>query len=382
MESILNFIKQVYATEDFIPLHEPRFQGNEKDYVLDCIESTFVSSVGKYVDQLEEMIAAYTGAPYVIAVVNGTQALFVALQLAGLQKDEEVITQSLTFVATANAIRYHGANPVFIDVDQDTMGMSPQALQFFLEKNTESREGNLCNKETGRRIAAIVPMHTLGHACRITEIVSIAGKYNIPVVEDAAESLGTTVGEKHTGTFGLLGTLSFNGNKLITTGGGGVLLTADANLARQAKHLTTTARVGHAYEIIHDAVGYNFRMPNLNAALGVAQMEQLPELLEGQRMLAKKYQDFFNRHSDANFLQGLDGENTRSNYWINAIAWNSQKQRNAFLEYSNKNKVMTRPFWTPLHSLPMYADCIRGNLEQTQNLYERVVHISSSVPLS
>lgn len=378
MQEILDFIRNIYNSQELIPLHEPRFTGNEKKYLADCIDSTFVSSVGKYVDRFEEQVAEFTGAKHAIAVVNGTQALFVALQLAGVKPQAEVITQSLSFVATANAIRHVGAWPVFLDVDADTMGLSPQALRTFLESKTEVKAGQCINRSSGRKIAAIVPMHTLGHACRIEQIQAIAAEFKIPLVEDAAESLGTTVAGQHTGTFGLLGSLSFNGNKVITTGGGGIILTNDSDLASKAKHLTTTAKVPHPYEFIHDEVGYNFRLPNLNAAVGVAQMEQLPRLLAGQRSLTAKYKEFFDGRDDVDLAVGLDGNGSVSNFWINALIWKEAQDRRRFLEISNQNKIMTRAFWKPLHSLAMFSASEHDDLKHTKSLYQRAVHISST----
>jgi perosamine synthetase len=374
-KQIVELIREIYKTEEFIPLHEPRFSQQEKDLVVECIESTFVSSVGKFVDQFERDIEQFTGAKHAIAVVNGTQALFVALQLAGVNADTEVITQAATFVATANAIHYHGAEPIFLDVDQDTLGLSPEALRQFLETETIQKDGTCWNRKTGKQIAACLPMHTFGHACRIDEISQLCEQYNLILVEDAAESLGSYFQGKHTGRFGRLGVFSFNGNKIITSGGGGMIICDDDALAKKAKHLTTTAKVAHPWEYIHDEVGYNFRMPNLNAALGVAQLSRLPEFLKNKRNLAAQYQEFF-RDQAMCFLE--EPENCCSNYWLNAIALKDKRERESFLKYCNEQGVMVRGLWTPMHQLPIYQHCQRDELIHTTSLCERVVNIPSS----
>jgi len=376
-EEIVRFVRDLYGNPDFVPLHEPRFRGNERPYVLDCIDSTFVSSVGKYVDRFEENIARYTGAKRAVAVVNGTQALQVALLLAGVKPGEEVITQSLTFVATANAVSYCGASPVFVDVDSDSMGMSPVALERFLkEKAVRSADGAVINKATARRIAAVLPMHTFGHPCRIEAIASLCSEYGIALVEDAAESLGSTSNGRHTGTFGMLGVFSFNGNKIITTGGGGAIVTDDDALAARAKHLTTTAKVPHNWEFVHDEIGYNFRMPNINAAIGVAQLEKMDELLQGQRSLAEQYKNFFKGKS-VRFKE--EPANTRSNCWMNVLEFPDVESRNDFLNFSNARGMMTRALWRPMHRLTMYQHCQAEDLAVTDSLYNRCVNISSTV---
>jgi perosamine synthetase len=375
-EEIVKFIRELYKTDDFIPLHEPRFWGNEKKYLNECIDSTFVSSVGKYVDLFEKKIVEYTGAKYAVAVVNGTQALFVGLKLIGAKPDTEVITQALTFIATANAIQYTGAEPIFLDVDKETMGLSPLALQTFLEKNTEQQDGQCLNRKSGNHIVACVPMHTLGHPCRIEEIRKICDEFHIILVEDAAESLGSFVGSKHTGRFGQIGILSFNGNKIITTGGGGMIITDDESLAKRAKHLTTTAKETHPWEFNHDEIGYNFRLPNLNAALGVAQMENLAGFLEKKREQAALYQEFFT-NQDMDFFK--EPEDTRANYWLNSILVKNSQERDAFLKYSNESGIMTRCLWTPMHLLSMYEHCQRDGLLNTEYLFARLVNIPSSV---
>lgn len=374
----IDFIRSIYNTpRGNIYLHEPRFVGNEKAYLLDAIDSTFVSSVGAYVDLFERMMAEITGAKYAVAVVNGTAALHVALKLVGVEQGNEVLSQSLTFIATANAIAYEKSIPHFIDVDEDTMGMSPVALSKRLEAVAEMRDGQCFNKETGNRIAACVPMHTFGLAVRIDEIVAICDKYNIPVVEDAAESLGTYYKGKHTGTVGKVSTFSFNGNKTVTSGGGGAIVTNDETLAKRAKHITTTAKIPHKWEFAHSEIAYNYRMPNLNAALACAQLEQLDFYLENKRETAQKYHDFFDTQNDIESIKEL--KDCRSNYWLNAIRLPSEKERNAFLQYSNDNGVMTRPIWRLMNELPMFEDCPKGDLTISKVLETTVVNIPSSV---
>lgn len=363
--------------EGFIPLHRPVFEGNERQYLVDCIDSNFVSSVGARVTEFEQQVATFTGARFAVATVNGTAALHVALELAGVERDDEVITQALTFIATCNALSYTGAHPVFVDVDRDTMSMSPDALRRFLELHAESREGQLWNKTSGRRIVACVPMHTFGLPGRIEEIAQICEDWGLVLVEDAAESLGSYVGTRHTGTFGQLGTLSFNGNKIITTGGGGMIITNDEELAKRAKHLTTTAKVPHPYEFVHDQVGYNYRLPNLNAALGCAQMERLPEFLDIKGQVAAQYGTFFDSIG-ITFARSREG--TQANYWLNAIVLDSLDERNAFLTYTNSKNVMTRPIWRLMTSLEMFKHCQHDGLENSIWLEERVVNLPSSVP--
>lgn len=373
---VIQFIRDTFNTpEAFVPLHAPWFGGNEKKYLLDTIDSTFVSSVGAYVNRFEDMMAEITGAKHVIAITNGTTALHLALILAGVKRDEEVITQPLTFVATANAITHAGGIPVFVDVDKDTMGMSPAALSAFLEEHTKKENGVIINKHSGRRIAACVPMHTFGFPARIEEIAAICEAYNIVLVEDAAESLGSYVDGKHTGTFGLLGTFSFNGNKTVTCGGGGAIVTDNDEVAKLAKHLSTTAKIPHPYEFVHDAVGYNYRMPNLNAAVACAQLEMLPQILENKRELAHIYHSYFN-NEPIRFVTELPG--TKANYWLNTIVLNSLEERNAFLEATNGQKVMTRPIWQLMNKLPMYEQCQCGPLDNAEWLEQRVVNIPSS----
>jgi len=373
---ITNFIRQTFnEPENFIALHSPVFKGNEKKYLLDTIDSTFVSSVGSYVTLFEELLGKFTGGKYVIATTNGTIALHLALVGAGVRYGDEVITQPLTFVATSNAIRHAGADPIFVDVDRDTMGLSPLALQEFLNRNAEMRSGICYNKATGKRIAACTPMHTFGFPLRIDEIVDICNRYSIPVVEDAAESLGSYYKGQHTGTFGIIGTFSFNGNKTVTCGGGGAVVTNDKELGARLKHLSTTAKVPHSWEFVHDEVGYNYRMPNLNAALACAQLEQLEGFLENKRQLAKIYQQYF-AGSPIGVVTEIKG--TKANYWLNAILLKDAAEKNAFLEYTNAHKVMTRPAWKLMNELTMYKDCQRDELKNASWLEERIVNIPSS----
>jgi len=375
----VDFIQNLYGTKDFLPLHEPRFIGNEKKYVNEAIDSTFVSSVGKYVTQFEEKLAGYVGAKYAIATSNGTSALHIGLKLVGVDEHSEVITQPLTFIATANAIAYCQAQPVFVDVDKDTLGLSAEKLEDFLEKETFINKKHECiNKSTKKVIKACVPMHTFGHPCRIEDIVKVCDKYGITVVEDAAESLGSYYKGQHTGTFGKVGVFSFNGNKVITTGGGGMIVTDDEALAKRAKHITTTAKVPHPYEYIHDEVGYNYRLTNLAAALGVAQMESLPLFVEKQRALADKYKDFF-EVSSLDFI--VEPKESLSNYWLNAVVLKDREARDAFLKYTNDNGIMTRAIWRLMNKLEMFKDAQCGDLSNAQWLEDRVVNISSSVIL-
>ena len=376
--SIINFIKSTYNNKKFIPLHEPKFLGNEKKYLNECIDSMFVSSVGKFVDELEEKIAKYTGAKYTVATINGTAALHISLLLADVDKNCEVITQPLTFVATCNAISYCKAKPIFIDVDRDTMGLSPSALRYFLENNTTIKNKQCINNKTSKVIKACLPMHSYGHPCRIDKIKEICDEYCIFLIEDAAESIGSLYKYKHTGTFGEIGTISFNGNKIITAGGGGCIITNNKVLAKKAKHLTTTAKVPHKWDFNHDRVGYNYRMPNLNAALLVAQLEKLNDFITNKRNLANKYEIFF-KSVDYNFFK--EPKDSRSNYWLNSIILKDKTQRDKFLEETNSNGVMTRPVWTLMNKLPMFKDAQCDDLKISKWLEERVVNIPSSITL-
>ncbi len=373
---IVEFIRYLYPHQNPIPLHAPVFLGREKEYLIDCIDSTFVSYKGKFVDDFEKMTAEYTGAKYAVAVVNGTAALQIALQAAGVERDDEVITQPLTFVATANAVSHCGAKPIFIDVDMDTMGMSPDKLNEWLVKNVEidKSTNKPINRLTRRKISAIVPMHTFGHPCKIDEILVAANGYNIPVIEDAAESLGSFYKKKHTGTFGLAGILSYNGNKTVTTGGGGMIITDNEELAKKAKHLTTTGKIPHQWEYVHDTVAYNFRLTNVNAALGVAQMEYFDKILQNKKETANIYKNFFTG-SEIDFF--IEPKNCSSNYWLNVIHLKNRNDRDKFLEYTNSNGVMTRPIWCLMSKLEMYKKCQAGNLANSEKLEDIVVNIPS-----
>lgn len=376
LKQLVSLVQQHYQTTEFIPLHEPRFDQHEKDLVIDCIDSTFVSSVGKYVDLFEQKLTAYTGAKHAIATVNGTSALHIALLLAGVERDTEVITQALSFIATCNAISYCGAEPVFVDVDKSTLGLSPESLETFLSQYAEVKDQQCYNKQTQKRIAACVPMHTFGHPCEIDKIQAICEQWHISLVEDAAESLGSFFKGKHTGNFGELAAISFNGNKIVTAGGGGAILTNDSGLAKAAKHITTTAKVPHKWEFNHDQIGYNYRMPNLNAALLCAQMGKLESFIENKRQTALIYQAWC-QQSEIQFIQ--EPQNAKSNYWLNAILLNDKDEQQAFLEYANAQGVMTRPVWTLLNQLPMFKHCQATPQTNAQWLAERLINIPSSV---
>ncbi|MGB1041540.1 MAG: LegC family aminotransferase [Flavobacteriales bacterium] len=377
-KELVQFIRGVYKVkEDFIPLHEPRFVGNERKYVLDAIDSTFVSSVGAYVDKFEEMMCEITGAKHAVALVNGTNALHLSLLLAGVEEGDEVLTQPLTFIATANAVSYCNAISHFVDVDKETMGLSPSKLKTYLSEIAELRNGVCYNKKTGRKISACVPMHTFGLPFYIDELVEVCNSFNIPVVEDSAESLGSYYKGKHTGTFGLLGVFSFNGNKTITSGGGGAIVTNDERLAKKAKHLSTQAKIPHKWEYRHDFVGYNYRMPNLNAALACAQLEQLEKFVENKRELSDLYADFFNKIVEVNLVREV--ENAKSNYWLNAVILKNKAERNRFLEETNSMGIMTRPIWGLMNDLKMFENSPRADLSNAEWLEERVVNITSSV---
>jgi len=433
-QHMIDFIRSLYPNRDFIPLHEPYFGGNEKKYLADCVDSTFVSSVGKYVDRFEEMIRDFTGAKYAIATVNGTAALHVALKLAGVKQGDLVITQPLTFIATCNAISYCGAEPVFVDIDRDTLGMSPESLEAWLAANTVIQDGacyylpridanektrmnanraqeqghkrgveqnasnarndqllsqtpdnplvdirdlSLVNISGKQQISACVPMHTFGHPCRIDRIVEICNRYHIPVVEDSAESIGSYYKGQHTGTFGKLGILSFNGNKTITTGGGGMIITNDDELGPLAKYITTTAKKPHPWKFEHDMVGFNYRMPNVNAALGCAQMERLKDILENKRNTAHVYRDFFSQVAEIDYVP--EPQDTISNYWLNVILLNNLIEREAFLKQSNENKVMTRPAWILMNELEMFKESITSDLPISNEIADRLVNVPSSV---
>jgi aminotransferase in exopolysaccharide biosynthesis len=374
----INFIRSIYNTKDIIHLHEPKFVGNERKYLLDAMDSTLVSQIGPYVDRFENNMSLFTGTKKTVAVTNGTCALQVALRLAGVQNNDEVLTQALTFVATANSISYLGANPVFIDVDLDTMGLSPKSLEEFLNQNAELRDDGSYNKKTGKRFSACLPMHTFGFMCRIDEIVEICDKWNIPVIEDAAEALGSQYKGQSCGSFGLLSAFSLNGNKIITSGGGGAITTNNIDIGNQAKHLTTTAKIPHQWEYTHDKVGYNFRMPNLNAALACAQLEQLEIMKKSKNNIYNQYKSFLKDKG----LKLVDiPENTDWNYWLMSILLDNKKDRDIFLEETNNKGINTRPIWTLMYHLPMYQNSQRDSQENAEYLEQRIVNLPSSAIL-
>lgn len=376
LTSLLDFIRDWYSGADVIPLHAPHFAGQEKHYLCDCIDTTFVSSVGAYVDRFEAMMREVTGARCAIATVNGTAALHVALKLAGVGAGDLVLTQPLTFVATCNAIAYLGATPVFIDVSKQNLGLSPQALDDWLALHAERRANGVYHKQLNQRIAAIVPMHTFGLVCDMPPLLAVAERWGLPVVEDAAESLGSKLAEEHTGTLGLLGAFSFNGNKIITCGGGGCIVTNDESLGRRAKHLTTTGKLPHAWHFYHDEVAFNYRMPNINAALGCAQLEQLPDLLADKQATASAYQNF----GEANGLSFYKAQPaTESNYWLNALLLESEGERDGFLHQANELGIMCRPVWRLMSDLPAFSTAPSGPLDNARWLAQRLVNIPSGV---
>jgi aminotransferase in exopolysaccharide biosynthesis len=379
-DQIIAFIREQYQQkEGRIFLHEPRFIGNEKEYLMECIDSTFVSSVGKFVDQFEEKIAEYTGCKKAVAVSNGTSALHIGLLLAGVERGDLVITQPLSFIATCNAISYAGADPIFVDVDEETLSLSANELAKFLESEVEIKEGKAIHRTTQRPISACVPMHTFGHPGEIDLIVELCEKYHIPVVEDAAEGMGSFYKGKHLGTFGKIGTLSFNGNKIITTGGGGMILTNDEELGKKAKHLTTQAKIPHRWEFRHDHIGYNYRLPNINSALGCAQLEVLPIYLERKRRLAKAYENFF---ADQTIQFVTEPADSIANYWLNAVMLKDRAERDEFLGYMNDHGIMVRPVWDLLNELNLFNGIEYGNLATAKNIADRLVNLPSSVTLN
>ncbi len=380
-QQIINAIK-VAINADTAVLHEPSLNGNEWIYLKDCLDSTFVSSVGKYVDRFESDLQEFTGARHAIAVVNGTAALHVALLLAGVKAGDEVLIPALTFVATANAVAYCDATPHFVDSEYDTLGLDPTVLREYLHVETEMLNKLCVNKKTGRVIRAIVPMHTFGHPVNIQGLMSVAQDFNLVLVEDAAESLGSTVNGKHTGTFGLMGILSFNGNKTITTGGGGAIITNDSVLAKRAKHLTTTAKMLHRWEYVHDEVGYNYRLPNINAALGCAQLEQLPDILASKRRLFTSYQNAFSNVPNVNLVG--ESERTSSNFWLQTILLNDSvaTHRDEILDKTNNVGLMTRPVWKLLNHLTPYRGCPQMELPVATSLAQRLINLPSSASLA
>ena len=375
-QKLIEFIQDHYQTTEFIPLHAPVFNGQERNYVLETIDSTFVSSVGAFVDRFEQEVAAYTKSPKAIATVNGTAALHIALKLAGVENSDLVITQPLTFVATCNAIAYCRAEPVFVDVDKHTLGLSAHAMQAWLEEHAFIDDQLTCrHRDSQRIIRACLPMHTFGHPADLDGIMRVCSQWNIALVEDAAESLGSLYKGQHTGTFGLLGTLSFNGNKIITTGGGGMILTNEA-LGQRAKHITTTAKQPHPYEFVHDELDYNYRLPNLNAALGCAQLEQLEAFVAEKRALAQAYAELL-AHSSLQFV--VEPEHCRSNYWLNAVICDNQQQRDELLKVTNEAGVMSRPIWQLMNQLTMYRHALKGDIPNAEWLVQRVVNLPSSI---
>ncbi|GAB1431766.1 LegC family aminotransferase [Spirochaetota bacterium] len=375
-EHIAGFIKSLYPDMNPVLLHCPQFLGKEKEYLNECIDTKYVSYVGRFVVAMEDKIREITGAKYAVAMVNGTEALRMALLAAGVAAGDEVITQALTFAATCAAIVHSLALPVFIDVDKETLGMSPEKLRFFLKNNTKQVNGACINKSSGKRIKAVVPMHTFGHPCKIDEIKAICSEHNILLIEDSAESLGSYYKGKHTGTFGDAGIFSFNGNKPVTTGGGGMLISNDEKIADRARYLSTTAKKPHAWEFVHTEAGYNLRMPSLNAAIGYAQLEYFDKIITSKLETAQKYHDFF---SEIGINTFREPENSKSNYWLNALVLDDKKQRDAFLEYTNNNGIQTRPIWTLMHKLPPYSVYEHDDLTVSEYYEERLVNIPSSV---
>ncbi|WP_296014208.1 LegC family aminotransferase [uncultured Treponema sp.] len=371
----INFIKKLYKNEEHVMLHAPIFMGNEKKYLDDCIDTTFVSSVGQYVDRFEKDIETYTGATRAVVCVNGTMALFMALKLCEVKPEDEVITQPLTFIATANAIAYCNAQPVFCDIDEETMGLAPNSVRKWLEKNAELRADGCFDKKNGRRISAVVPMHTFGNPVKVDEFVKLCEEWKLALVEDAAESIGSFYKGRHTGTFGKVGCMSFNGNKTITCGGGGMLLFMDAELGEKAKHLTTQAKIPHRWEFRHDAIGYNLRMPNINAALGCAQLECIDKILANKRETAMAYREYFSNSKEIKYFD--EPKDCKSNFWFNSILLPNKKAQQEFLEETNDNGVQTRPIWELMNRLPMYKNCQRDDLKNAIMFADRVVNIPS-----
>ncbi len=376
IDDITEFVREVYQTNDFIPLHEPKFVGNEKNYIIETIDSTYVSSVGKFVDEFEQKIQEYTGSTAAVATVNGTAGLHVSLKLAGVDEGDLVITQALTFVATCNAIKYVGADPIFCDVSEASLGLCPSSVEEFLKQHADVDAKGCYYRKTGQRITALLPVHTFGHPVELDELMGLSKDWSIPLIEDAAESLGSLYKDRHTGTVGDYGVISFNGNKIITTGGGGVLLSQTEVSGSHAKHLTTTAKVPHAYEYFHDELAFNYRMPNINAALGCAQLENLDEFIEKKRKIAGLYNDFF-EGTEFEFVQ--EPTYSRSNYWLNAILCPDRDSRETLLKRTNDSGVMTRPAWKLMTSLPMYSKSIRSSLHKSKKIEETLVNLPSSV---
>jgi len=375
-QKIVTYIKSLYPEEIPVLLHCPKFFGNEKKYLTECIDTKYVSYIGKFVACMEDKVREITGAKYAVALTNGTSALHMVLLAIGVRAGDEVVTQSLSFAATSAAIAHAQGTPVFIDVEQSTLGMSPKSLCEFLDKSAEVIDQKCYNITTGKQIKAVMPMHTFGHPVKIEAIKEICDKYSLFLIEDAAESLGSFYRGKHTGTFGRAGVFSFNGNKLVTTGGGGMVITDDEVIVNRIRHISTTAKCPHRWEFYHDEVGYNLRMPSLNAAVGFAQLECFDQILENKRETAHLYREFFN-NMGIQFV--IEPDNAKSNYWLNAIMFDDRKQRDEFLEYSNNNDVQTRPAWTLLHTLPPYLHCQHTEMPNAEYIADRLVNIPSGV---
>lgn len=378
---VLMALRSVLPNKDFISLHEPQFGGNEWTYVKECLDTGWVSSVGKFVDRLESQLSEYTGTRRAVAVVNGTAALHICLKLVGVGQGDEVLVPALTFVAAANAVSYCGAIPHFIDSEEQTLGLDPHKLKAYLQEIAEVRTEGCYNKQTGRRIKAVVPMHTFGHPVDLDSLVDVCNQFKMAMIEDAAESLGSFYKGRHTGNWGRLSALSFNGNKTVTTGGGGAILTNDEVLGKLAKHITTTAKLPHKWAFNHDMIGYNYRMPNINAALGCAQLEQLPDFLVKKRALANRYRDAFKEVKGVSIFKEPDF--AKSNYWLNVLLLDesSAEERNNLLELTNSHGILTRPAWTLMHKLPMFNGCPRMDLSVVENLERRLINIPSSAVL-
>jgi perosamine synthetase len=382
VQNIINTLKSVLSSKEYIPLHEPEFSGREWEYVKDCLDSGWVSSVGAYVDRFEQMLCDYTGSPYAVTAVNGTAALHICLLLAGVKAGDEVLIPAVTFIATANAVAYCNAISHFVDVEERTLGLDPHKLNDYLKEISEFRGGSCYNRFTGKPIRAVVPMHTFGHPVDIDPLQELCERYHLIMVEDAAESLGSLYKGQHTGTMGLVSCLSFNGNKTITTGGGGAILTNSGSLAKLARHVTTQAKTQHRWEFNHDMIGYNYRMPNINAALGCAQLEQLPGFINKKRNLARRYQETFQDVPGIRFFTEPDF--ARSNYWLNVLILDEEllSERDNLLDLTNKTGIMTRPLWTLMHKLSMYQDCCpRMDLSVAEDLERKVINIPSSAKL-
>ncbi|MHA7774503.1 LegC family aminotransferase [Roseibium sp. M-1] len=379
LEQAYQALRDVAGGDRFVPLHAPHFGGKEWSYVKECLDTGWVSSVGSYVDLFEQMLAEICGVQYAVATMNGTAALHIALLIAGVRPNDEVIVPTLTFIATANAVHYCRAVPHFVDSEWDTLGLDSGKLDEWLSEIGDCREDGLYNRQTGRRLAAVAPMHTFGHPVKMQELVAVCRKWDIPIVEDAAESLGSLYLDNPLGGWGLVGAVSFNGNKIITTGGGGAVLTNDAQIAKRAKHITTTAKVPHAWAFVHDEIGYNYRLPNINAALGCAQLEQLPRFLASKRQLAMRYAERLQSVEGLKFFR--EPENCESNYWLNAVILDEPRERDEFLQYMNAKGLMTRPCWTLMSELELFRHCPASDLTVARDISASLVNIPSSASI-